>query len=83
MLEQLELEHELVPYQRNHDYHAPEEVRKIHSLGRIPLVDLEDRSSGGKKLLAESGYIFHYIQEHFDTEGPLSSNSFEDAEKIE
>lgn len=83
LLEQLKLDYEIVPYMRNKDFRAPEDGKKIHPLGRFPMVELEDRTTGKKKVLAESGYIFHYILQHFDTHGLLKNSDPDHAEQIE
>ncbi|CAI4301641.1 BDC_1c_G0031310.mRNA.1.CDS.1 [Saccharomyces cerevisiae] len=83
LLEQLKLDYEIVPYKRNQDFRAPEDAKKIHPLGRFPVVELEDRTTGKKKVLAESGYIFHYILQHLDSKGLLKNNDPDQAEQIE
>lgn len=83
LLEQLDLDYEIVPYKRKENFRAPEEIKKVHPLGRFPVVELEDRTTGEKKILAESGYIFHYILEHFDTKGQLKNDNPKYAEQIE
>ncbi|QLL35123.1 hypothetical protein HG536_0H05000 [Torulaspora globosa] len=83
LLEQLKLDYEIVSYRRDEDFRAPAELKKVHPLGRAPLIELEDRSTGKKKVLAESGYIFQYILSHFDTDGVLKNNDPDMAEKIQ
>ncbi|QLQ79351.1 hypothetical protein HG537_0B06990 [Torulaspora globosa] len=83
LLEQLKLDYEIVSHRRDKNFRAPEELKKIHPLGRAPLVELEDRTSGKKKVLAESGYIFQYILTHFDTDGILNNNDPNTAEKVQ
>lgn len=83
LLEQLKLDYEIVSYKRGEDFRAPEELKKVHPLGRAPLVELEDRTTGKKKVLAESGYIFQYILGHLDTSGLLKNDDPEQAEQIQ
>ncbi|QLQ80660.1 hypothetical protein HG537_0E00130 [Torulaspora globosa] len=84
LLEQLKLDYEIVSYRRDENFRAPEEeLKKIHPLGRAPMIELEDRTTGEKKVLVESGYIFQYILSHFDTDGILKNNDPEMAEKIQ
>lgn len=83
MLDHLELNYEIIPYKRNEGHRAPEELKKIHPLGRAPLLEIEDRETGKKKILAESGYIFQYVLQHFDTSNKLGNADPEKAEQIQ
>lgn len=60
MLEELNLEWQLVTYRREADMQAPVALRKIHPLGKSPV--LEDNGH----ILAESGAILEYLQETYD-----------------
>lgn len=82
LLDHLKLEYEIIPYMRE-GLRAPESLKKVHPLGRSPLVEVEDRTTGKKKLLVESGYIFQYILEHFDPDHLLSNADSDMAEKIQ
>tara|TARA_B100000609_G_scaffold199642_1_gene205356 strand:- start:112 stop:876 length:765 start_codon:yes stop_codon:yes gene_type:complete len=55
MLEELELPYELKVYKRTKERAAPEELKKIHPLGRSPVI------TDGELVLAESGAIVEYI----------------------
>jgi glutathione S-transferase len=56
LLEELELDYEIVKYQRDAETNlAPESLRKIHPLGKSPVV----RENG--KVLFESGAIIDYL----------------------
>lgn len=59
LLEELEVPYELKRYQRNAAYLAPKELKKIHPLGKSPVI--EDNG----KVIAESGAIFEYILEKY------------------
>ncbi len=91
LLEALRIKYEIVPYKRDANFRAPESLRKIHPLGRSPLLEIE--SLGGtststvsskpakhSKVIAESGHIFQYILENYDN-GDVLSNP-EDKEQI-
>ncbi|SCU82301.1 LAME_0C00540g1_1 [Lachancea meyersii CBS 8951] len=83
LLEHLKLDYEIIPYKRNEGYRAPDELKKVHPLGRSPLIELEDRETGKKKILAESGYIFQYVLQHFDKSNILSFSSTDSEEKVD
>jgi glutathione S-transferase len=68
-LEELELPYQIVRYQREPTMLAPEALKKVHPLGKSPV--LEDDGM----ILAESGAILEYLQETHDpgqTLKPLS-----------
>ncbi|SCU92911.1 LADA_0G00276g1_1 [Lachancea dasiensis] len=83
LLDHLKLDYEIIPYMRNEGFRAPDELKKIHPLGRSPLLELEDKHTGKKKVLAESGYIFNYILKHFDSTNLLGNSDPDMAEQIE
>lgn len=63
LLEELELPYEVVRYQRDaQTLLAPPELRRIHPLGKSPV--LED----GERVLAESAAILEYLAERYDGE---------------
>lgn len=59
-LEELELPYQIVQYQREKTMLAPESLKKIHPLGKSPV--LEDDGL----VIAESGAILEYLQETYD-----------------
>ncbi|EMF0928139.1 glutathione S-transferase [Klebsiella aerogenes] len=60
-LEELQLSYQVVCYQREKNMQAPAELKKIHPLGKSPV--LEDQGV----VLAESGAILEYLQETYDS----------------
>jgi len=59
-LEELGLTYEIVRYQREKSMLAPDSLKKVHPLGKSPV--LEDNGL----ILAESGAILEYLQETYD-----------------
>ena len=55
LMEELGLEYELELFQRNDNGSAPDAMRKIHALGKAPVI------RDGNTVLAESGAIVDYI----------------------
>jgi glutathione S-transferase len=55
LMEELGLEYELELFQRNDNGSAPDALRKIHALGKAPVI------RDGNTVLAESGSIVDYI----------------------
>lgn len=64
-LEELNLPYQIARYQRQPTMMAPPELKRIHPLGKSPV--LEDNGL----VLAESGAILEYLQETYDTAGQL------------
>ncbi|MDS1350316.1 glutathione S-transferase [Klebsiella pneumoniae] len=62
-LEELQLPYQIVRYQREKTMLAPAALKKIHPLGKSPV--LEDNGY----VLAESGAILEYLQETWDSGG--------------
>lgn len=60
MLEELELPYQVVRYPRDAAMLAPPELRKIHPLGKSPVIEDEGR------VIAESGAIVEYLVEKGD-----------------
>lgn len=72
MLEELGQPYQIVRYQREPTMLAPEALKKIHPLGKSPVV--EDNGH----ILAESGAILEYLQEVYDSENRLKPQVMSD-----
>ncbi|WP_137155822.1 glutathione S-transferase [Rhizobium sp. FKL33] len=59
LLEELELDYQVVTYKRGPDYRAPDTLKKVHPLGKSPV--LEDEGL----VVAESGAILEYLLETY------------------
>lgn len=55
LLEELELDYEIVRYDRDPTFRAPASLREIHELGKSPIV------RDGDLVIAESGAIVDYV----------------------
>lgn len=56
----------LKTYKRGSDMLAPPELKKVHPLGKSPIVTIKPAGSTSEPLvLAESGLIFEYLCEYF------------------
>lgn len=65
LLEELEAPYQIKAYQRESTMLAPEGLKKVHPLGKSPVISDENR------VIAESGAILEYLAEKYDTEGRL------------
>ena len=64
-LEELSVPYQIVRYQREKTMMAPASLKKVHPLGKSPVI--EDNGL----ILAESGAILEYLQETYDTQSQL------------
>ncbi|KAF7720176.1 Uncharacterized protein PECH_007396 [Penicillium ucsense] len=72
LLEELKLNYELKTYKRRADKLAPSELKKVHPLGKSPVVTIEAPGAEKPLVLAESGAIVEYLCDHFgDTQPSL------------
>lgn len=76
MLEELGLPYEIRRYERNRrTMLAPPELRRIHPLGKSPMI--EDSDSSGARVIVETGAIVEYLVEKAD--GKLGPPAHRDA----
>lgn len=64
-LEELGVPYEIVRYQREKTMMAPDALKKVHPLGKSPVLEDDGR------IIAESGAILEYLQENYDPQGTL------------
>jgi glutathione S-transferase len=62
LLEELEVPYQIKRYQREPTMLAPEALKKVHPLGKSPVITDENR------VVAESGAILEYLEEKYDHE---------------
>ncbi|MCJ1308586.1 hypothetical protein MMC25_002239 [Agyrium rufum] len=65
LLEELKLQYEVKAYKRGADKLAPEELKKIHPLGKSPAISISAGNEAKPLVLAESGAVFEYCTKHF------------------
>jgi glutathione S-transferase len=64
LLEELGLEYDLKTYKRGPDMLAPPELKKIHPLGKSPVITVQ--AEGREPItIAESGAIVEYLTDHY------------------
>ncbi|KAL8841314.1 MAG: hypothetical protein Q9176_003407 [Flavoplaca citrina] len=64
LLEELKIDYELETYKRVNML-APPELKKVHPLGKSPLLSIQADGATEPLVLAESGLITEYLIEHF------------------
>jgi len=65
LLEELNLEYEIKVFKRNESMRAPEELKKVHPLGRSPILGITPAGSEKEIIIAESATIVEYVAEYF------------------
>jgi glutathione S-transferase len=73
LLEELEVPYQIKRYQRESTMLAPEALKKIHPLGKSPIITDENR------VVAESGAILEYLENKYDAEYRLKLTDEEEA----
>lgn len=64
MLEELKLEYHIKVYFRQ-DKRSPPELKKVHPLGKSPVITIEAPKLENPLVLAESAAIVEYVTDHF------------------
>lgn len=65
LLDELKIDYEVQVYRRAETLLAPPELKKVHPLGKSPLVTITPAGATEPIVLAESGNIVEYLCEHF------------------
>ncbi|KAI0408724.1 hypothetical protein F4802DRAFT_604898 [Xylaria palmicola] len=83
LLEELKIDYEIETFHRGSDMLAPPELKKIHPLGKSPLVSITPPgpSSAPPVVLAESGFIAQYLSEHFGRETTMMPQRWRDGQE--
>lgn len=72
LLEELELPYEIRRYQRQASMLAPDALKKVHPLGKAPVI------SDGDRVVAESGAILEYLAGRYDLQQQFSPQGEEE-----
>lgn len=72
LLEELAVPYQIKRYQRENTLLAPDELKKVHPLGKSPVI------TDGNRVIAESGAILEYLQLKYDSEHLLALHEEEE-----
>jgi glutathione S-transferase len=72
LLEELELPYVIEKFERGADKLAPAEMKKLHPLGKSPMI------KDGDKVVAESGFIIDYLIEKYGKDKNLKPTNPDD-----
>ncbi|MCJ1469931.1 hypothetical protein MMC07_008575 [Pseudocyphellaria aurata] len=79
LLEELRLEYEVKTYKRQESNLAPPELKKIHPLGKAPILVIESDARETPLVLAESGNMIEYLIDHYGSR--LAPKKFSDGKE--
>lgn len=72
LLEELEVPYQIKRYQRESTLLAPDALKKVHPLGKSPVI------TDGNRVIAESGAILEYLEGKYDAEYRLKLSDEEE-----
>lgn len=82
LLEELNIDYGIETFRRGSDMLAPPELKKIHPLGKSPLVSIVPPGSSSEPIvLAESGFITQYLSEHFGQDTTMAPKRWKDGQE--
>ncbi|KAF1986424.1 glutathione S-transferase [Aulographum hederae CBS 113979] len=64
LLEELKVDYDLKIYKRGSDMLAPPELKKVHALGKSPVIEVQASEGDSPIIIAESGAIVEYLSDH-------------------
>ncbi|KAI0180825.1 putative glutathione S-transferase [Hypoxylon sp. FL1284] len=80
LLEELKVPYELETFHRV-QLLAPPELKKIHPLGKSPVISITPPGSTEPLVLAESGFITQYLSEHFSQGTTMMPKRWKDGQE--
>lgn len=81
LLEELQIPYELEIHRRQKNLLAPPELRKIHPLGKSPVVTVTPPGASEPIVLAESTFILQYLCDHFPRGKELVPQRWKDGQE--
>ncbi|RCK64347.1 Glutathione S-transferase 1 [Candida viswanathii] len=83
LLEELGIPYELKVYLRNKEFKAPKELENIHPLGKSPVIEIVNTTTGESKVIPETGHIFSYLLRHHDKSNILNPTDPDQYEEVD
>lgn len=75
------MQYDVEVYHRQSNKLAPPELVKVHPLGKSPVLTITAPGSSTPVVLAESGFIFQYLTEHFTEAKNLAPKKWKDGQE--
>lgn len=81
-MEELNLPYELEIFHRDKVTHlAPPELKKVHDLGKSPVLSITPAGSQDAVIVAESAFIIEYLLDHFSNGSTLLPKRYKDGQE--
>jgi glutathione S-transferase len=78
----LKIPYELEIFHRNKETKlAPPELKKVHALGKSPVISVTTVGSTEPTIIAESGFIVEYLLDHFGSESTLLPKRYKEGQE--
>jgi len=82
LLEELKLPYELEIFHRDKVTHlAPPELKKVHALGKSPVLSITPPGSNDSVIIAESAFIIEYLLDHFSNGSTLLPTRYKEGQE--
>jgi glutathione S-transferase len=82
ILEELKVPYELEIFHRNKETRlAPPELKKVHALGKSPVISVTPAGSTEAVIIAESAFIIEYLIKHFGQNSTLEPKQYKDGQE--
>jgi glutathione S-transferase len=82
LLEELKVPYELEIYHRDKETHlAPPELKKVHALGKSPVISVRAPGSKEPVVIAESAFIIEYLLDHFSNGSTLLPKRYKEGQE--
>jgi len=82
LLEELKVPYELEIFHRNKETKlAPPELKKIHALGKSPVISVTPPGSSDSVVIAESAFIAEYLLDHWGKESTLLPKRYKEGQE--
>ncbi|KAE8451301.1 hypothetical protein EG329_004466 [Mollisiaceae sp. DMI_Dod_QoI] len=82
LLEELKVPYELEIFHRNKETKfAPPELKKVHPLGKSPIISIEAPGSPQPVVIAESAFVVEYLLDHFSNGSTLLPKRYKEGQE--
>lgn len=82
LLEELQVDYELEIFHRNKETRlAPPELKKVHALGKSPVISVTAPGSTDPIIIAESAFIVEYLLDHFGNGSTLLPKRYKEGQE--
>lgn len=65
LLEETGIDYNVEIFKRNSERRAPPELKKVHPLGKSPVIGIQAPGAVAPIIIAESGFMASYLAEHY------------------